>query len=205
MSTIIFDFDDTLFDTQATKEARCAALGDLGLPPELFWNTYVQTRSEYSHEHHAMALAAHGFDAFRVKNTLDNAVPPERMSEFVFPGTVEILQELRAARHELMLLSLTIGTIEVQRRRIAHSGLTKFFTDVHVVKKSKQAVVENVAASASPVWFINDKITETIAIQAALPRVRVLLRRPPKAPLEPYAASTLPFVNNLSEIKKYVI
>ena len=73
----IVDFDDTLFDTQAFKEARCRALKECGVSEELFWETYRQARhspdglSTYSNNRHAEILVERGFEKACVLDAFD--------------------------------------------------------------------------------------------------------------------------------------
>ena len=64
----IVDFDDTLFDTHAFKEARLLAVQRTGVSEEEFWHTYREARNStdglftYSNERHAAILAARVYD-----------------------------------------------------------------------------------------------------------------------------------------------
>lgn len=206
----IVDFDDTLFDTQAFKEARCRALEKCGVSEDLFWQTYREARMSpegiftYSNSRHAEVLVEHGFEEACVLDAFDRVSNVKLMTSFLFKDTVPFLEYLRSHKRPLVLLSL--GDPAAQELKVRGSGIHDYFDRVFFVDADKVAVVTELLTSVHEheAWFINDKVRETKEIAERFPNLHMVLRQPASASAEDYVMSGLPYFKTLTEIQAYV-
>jgi len=188
--TVIFDLDHTLLDTEAFKASLSAALSALGPSPERVTETYVETVGredgayDYDPDVHIGLLAADIPGSVGLKEAhraVEGTV--RRIGEHLFPGVAELLDALRDRGVRLVLL--TMGNEAWQRRKIAASGLRRFFDAVRTVSADKHAVIEEYADGGTTV-VVNDNGAEIDAMAAVAPEFRYVVKRGPK----PLPAST---------------
>lgn len=204
----IVDFDDTLINTNAQKLARLELLKEIGVSEELYWKTYNMARVNeigqvvYSHNRHAQILKGFGFDEEKVM-TLSQSVS-DRSKEFLFKDAVEFLEKIKKLGQPLILLSL--GDPLIQEQRVNGAGIHRYFDRVFFVNDTKVHVVQEILEHHKPekVWFINDKVKETLTVFSACPTLTPVLRQTPNISVEEYEASGLPFFQTLTEILHYV-
>lgn len=202
----IIDFDDTLFDTQAFKQARLEAMKDLGVSDELYWQTYKQAVRNhegiftYSNKRHAEVLAMHGFSEELVFRAFEEI----EISQFIFPDTINFLEEIKSLGQPLVLLSL--GDSEFQYLKVKACGIEKYFDRVFMVDDTKEHTLRELfnLVSQDDVWFINDKVLETKDLVKIFPQLKVVLRMSPSIREEEYEMGGLPYFKTLTEIKNYV-
>ncbi|SRR3989338_2160439 len=206
----IVDFDDTLFDTQAFKEARCRALKECGVSEELFWETYRQARhspdglSTYSNNRHAEILVERGFEKACVLDAFDRVSGEKQVASFIFQDTKPFLERLRSCQRPLVLLSL--GDPATQEMKVRGSGIHDYFDRVFFVDAGKVEVVAELMAAVHEheTWFINDKVQETKEVVKHFPTMRIVLKQPSVALEAQYVESGFPHFKTLSEIQAYV-
>jgi phosphoglycolate phosphatase-like HAD superfamily hydrolase len=205
----ILDFDDTLFDTHAHKQARLAALSALGVSADMFWETYRQARNSadglfiYSNERHAEMLSLHGFDRDRIYSALE-ATTSGTLDHFLFSGTIQFLDYLKSLQLPMILLSL--GDPSMQELKVRASGIHDYFDRIFFVNESKADVLAELFDSVDEgaVWFVNDKPDETKALAALFPQMHIILKKSASISDEKYEHSGLPFLQSITEIKTYV-
>lgn len=204
----IVDFDDTLIDTHAQKQTRQSLLKEIGVSEELFWETYKKARVNelgevvYSHRRHAQILKEYGFDEEKVFALSESVTL--RSKEFLFPDAISFLETIKKTGQPMILLSL--GDSQAQELRVNQSGVHKFFDRTFFVNDTKVHVVKEVLDHHKPekVWFINDKVKETLDVVKVCPVVTPILRQSPSIPAEEYVESGLPYFPTLTEILHYV-
>lgn len=206
----VIDFDDTLFDTQAFKDARCRALVPCGVSPEIFWETYRLARNTpeglfvYSNNRHAEILAERGFDRQCVIDAFERASGEHLIASFLFEEAKPFLDFLKTFHQPLVLLSL--GDTAAQELKVRASGIHNYFDRVFFVDAGKVAVMRELmgAVHDSDVWFINDKVGETKEIADFFPGIRVVLKQAPAFPVSDYAESAFPYFSSLTDIQRHI-
>ncbi len=204
----IIDFDDTLINTNAQKHERLRLLKEVGVSEELFWETYQKARMNefgqvvYSHRRHAQILKEFGFDEEKIFSLSESITL--RSKEFLFTDAVHFLESVKKTGQPMILLSL--GDPEAQERRVKKTEIETFFDRIFFVNDTKVHVVKQLLDHHKPekVWFINDKVKETLDVVASCPQVTAVLRQTPNISVEEYEASGLPYFQTLSEILDYV-
>ncbi|MBT3817143.1 MAG: HAD family hydrolase [Candidatus Magasanikbacteria bacterium] len=204
----IFDFDDTLFNTQAFKHARLQVLKKIGVSEELYKETYVKARNDadgdfvYSDKRHAQMCALHGIDEEKAYEALHSVT--KRVKDFLFEDAIDVLGQVKKLGKPMILLSL--GDPDYQEVKVKGSGIHDYFDRVFMVKRSKENVIKELLDShkkQEPVWFINDKIEETQDIVSQFPQLQVVLKVSKSYPIELYKISGLPYVQTLKEFLSY--
>lgn len=203
----IIDFDDTLFDTHAYKMARLSALLSVGVDETLFWKTYEQARNtpdgrfSYSDDRHAAVLATCGKDEHEILQAFDSV--NNRVSEFTQPDAIGFLDRLKQTEHSLVLLSL--GDEAFQEMKTRKSGLHDYFDRVFMVDRTKRDVIAELRQTEEqPLWFVNDKVSETQEMLKMFPDIYIALKVSPKFERTEYEQSGLPYFDTLTEIADYV-
>ncbi len=208
MFMFIIDFDDTLFDTEQFKQDRLMALEQAGVSREVFVKTQQQARCseqanfEYTDERHARALGECGYDEAGMLQLLQQVWKQKDLSSYLFPDTQLFLEQCIVAKQKLILLSR--GSPEWQKRKIEQSGIEHYFQEVVIVGAEKVNAVNALRQSSEQVFFINDKIDETVEIHRLFPEIILVLKKPDHKSEVEYEQSGLPYFSSLSPIFDYV-
>ncbi len=206
----IVDFDDTLFDTQALKQARLEAVQLLGVSEQEYWESYREARNShdglftYSDERHADVLAQYGYDRSEVLSQL-NATTGEMLEEFLFPDTISFLQYLKTCGQQMILLSL--GNPGFQKLKTTRVGIDTYFDQVYMVHDTKRHVLEQLLAGQhvdETLWFINDKVQETVDLAREFPTLKPVLKKSDRSTEEEYLKSGFPFFQTLDQVSEYI-
>lgn len=206
----IIDFDDTLFDTQRYHRAHLEAVADLGVTPEVYWQSYRESRLDdegnfvYNIERHAAQLKLKGFDEKEVKKRFDCLA--ERVKEFLFDDAHDFLKDLKSTGKTMVLL--TWGCPEFQRyAKVEASGISHYFDEVLYTRVPKRhRLVELFEKNKiDSVWFINDKPEETVELSKLFPQLKPVLKYSQLFSDEDYKNLGMPYFKTLTEIKDYVI
>lgn len=209
MNMFIIDFDDTLFDTQAFKHARMLAVEEFGVSEEIFWKTYQEARNStggvftYSDKRHAHMLSLHGFDEGNVLSAFER-ISGEVLSNFLIPGAIKFLDFLKNFNTPMILLSL--GDPLFQEIKVKGSGIHHYFDRTFMVDVSKKYVLGELLEDRryENVWFINDKIQETIDLMIEFPDISVVLKKSPRFSAQEYKESDFIFFEHLIDIQAYI-
>lgn len=204
--TIIFDLDYTLLDTVMFKEALKEVVTSLGVSPERYEETYKQIVKRegktYDYDPGAHIEALHkdlGGQPGRMAEVMAkiNQVLA-RTEEFLYPGSVELLNKYRNSGAKLVLL--TLGNEKWQQAKVKHSGLTVLFDEVVATGKNKSEIIKTLAEGDEKVIIVNDngeEMKDMIAEverwrekEGSVPEIKFLLKKGPKPspadlPLEP--------------------
>lgn len=193
-SAIIFDGDDTLWDTMplyaAAKDRFYARMGDLGFDRQQVPKVFEETD--------LLNLRTHGFarsrfptsmiDTYTHFCTSHGQAPSESVQEELWnigdavfsstpptlPGAEEVLRHL-AHRYKLYLM--TKGDPEVQHQRVEASGLRHFFDRVFIVPhkgtEDFARVVADLHLDPRQVWSVGNSLKSDInpALAAGLSAV----------------------------------
>jgi len=172
---IAWDLDDTLIDTRyryTIAKLRCAAIivealggkapydpsqlldelfrrnqridtalmEEYGLSPNRFPQSWVMTYREICSEKGVETDTG-------VERKIKGAASKFRRGPFrATPEAIEALRQLKAAGHELFLI--TAGEKRLQRRKIRDAGLADFFGDrIYIVDRDKRPVLKKIAES----------------------------------------------------------
>ena len=204
----IIDFDDTLFDTHAFKEARLKALKKIGVSPALFWTTYKNARTNsngvftYSDKRHAEILVSEGFDEDEVWKSLNKVT--SKIKDFLIEDTEEFLQALKKLGQPMILLSL--GDAEYQELKVKGCGIEKYFDRVFFVNETKEQTLKELfnVVHDENIWLINDKVDESQQLKISFPDLQIVLKISQAFPVDIYRKSGFTSFVYLNEILEYV-
>ncbi|MBP9731988.1 MAG: HAD family hydrolase [Candidatus Magasanikbacteria bacterium] len=205
----VIDFDDTLFNTHAFKQARIADLVATGVSEKDYQETYLEAMKKndlfsYSNERHAELLALRGYTKEKVFAALQETTG-SRLREFLFPDTVEFVRKLKDTGSAVVLLSL--GEASFQELKVKGSGIADYFDRMFMVQESKEFIIQELIAvgeKEEEMWFINDKVGETLLIKNRFPNLQAVLRKSESIREEEYVQSNLPYFKTLTEIYGYI-
>ncbi len=171
MATIIFDFDDTLFDTQRLKEQIFEILEKSGVPNDIIHRSYKQSQSilgSYSIDNH-LKILKDKYDISEEMN-INDWLNDADLTSHVLPEIDELLQNL-SNNHYLILL--TKGDFDFQTLKINKSDLKKHFREIHIIKEDKDLFLKDKSFSGS-VYFVNDKDKENEIIKNNFPDFNII-------------------------------
>lgn len=206
----IIDFDDTLFHTHGFKQARVHSLVQAAVSLKDIHETYREAYqhnglASYSNHIHADFLSLRGYDHDRVLEALE-ATTGDALRDFLFPDTVDFVHSLKSMGKPVVLLSL--GDPSMQELKVKGSGIHDYFDRVFMVSDNKEHVLQeliSVGEREEDLWFINDKVEETLRVSARFPRMRAVLKKSDSIDESEYVQSNLPYFNTLTEIYDYII
>jgi phosphoglycolate phosphatase-like HAD superfamily hydrolase len=206
----IFDFDDTLFDTQSHKVLRQKVLLDIGVSEQCFWETYFEVRKtadgfyKNSNASHARQIALRGFDEKKVLDAFNSTTTVEILKSLVIEGAEDLLKYAKSLNVPMVLLSL--GDASYQELKVKGVGLEKYFDRMFMVNDTKLHVMKELLSHVheNSVWLINDKIEETFEILKEFPNLKSLLRVSSCIGIEKYKESKIPYFLTLKDIQEYV-
>ena len=207
ISMFIIDFDDTLFNTHAFKQARVEALRKLGVTEEIYKKSYQEAYNNsaginiYNNKSHAEVLQQYGFK----KEDSTNALNSITLKKYLFPDAIDFLTFLKQLQQKLTLLSL--GEESFQKMKISGAGIESWFDYIFTVNDSKENIIKQILqdnTEEKQIWFINDKIEETEKLVTIFSQLRPILKMSPIFSEEQYKSSGIPYFSTLTEIKHYV-
>ena len=180
----IIDFDDTLFDTRVGYEKeRVKALNQFGVSTEQYRATYLQARAKgerivYNHKLHARALGKLGLDEKKVYGVFKKFESKIFLQRFLFRESIIFLKQLRKFNERIVLLST--GDKKFQTAKFKALRLEKYFDDIKIVTvtdgKRKALKKLNKIAGKEKIWFVNDKVGETLGVRERFPKIICLLK-----------------------------
>lgn len=209
----IIDFDDTIFNTRGKngfKEVRLKALGKIGVSRELYSQTYYKSarnsagQAVYNSRRHARELGKYGFDEKKVFQALEKTVSARILKTFLYKDTVIFFKKLRKLKQPIILFSL--GEKNFQILKISKTGLKKNFDKIVIVSQPKEKTIKIIPGlkSAKDVWFINNRVDETLSVKKCFNQFTYVLKQSEDIPLEHYQKSGLPYFPNLLDIYEYI-
>lgn len=182
---LILDFDYTLFDTAALKQAMIHALQPFGVTAEQFFAAEKQVKQGkgmYELQTHLNTLVQEAqYEA--VMQSMQQLL--QQTAQFVYPDVMPFLK--RHAEHQLILLSF--GNPDWQRAKIEHTGFLDRFHDILLTDQPKTGVLKDRVESQKTV-LINDRGSEIDAIKQSHPELFAIWLRRPGTPYENEHCST---------------
>ena len=181
MTTIIWDFDYTLFETAKMKDTIRQAVDACGIEVDTFNETYRETfkrNGDYSPDYHFQLLGERIMDmqlAQDARSEFDNIIA--NAGDFLFPGAIELLDRLNASGVHQVLL--TLGNHEYQGAKVDNCGLNEIMDEVHIVDDNKDKWLAGFKTGGE-IIVINDNGGEVLAMQKACPQHRYILVKGPK-------------------------
>jgi len=207
----IIDFDDTLFNTHDFKKVRLESLIKIGVTESDYQETYVEALKKndsfnYSNEWHAELLGLRGYSVEKVLSSLEQTTG-DQLQEFLFPDTVEFLEKIKDIGQSLVLLSL--GEVRFQELKVKGAGISEYFDRMFMVQDSKEHVMQKLIdvgenSFQDGMWFINDKVEETLLIKNRFPQLNIVLKKSASIDEKDYQQSNVPYFKTLTEIYDYI-
>lgn len=174
MATIIFDFDDTLFDTAELKKIIFGKLESFGIHKEIVESTYAESQkgnSNYSLHSH-IQLIKEKYNHFIPENIYQWFSSID-FSLYLFPDSKTCLQEL-SQKHYLVLL--TKGDLDFQNMKINSCDIRKYFKEIYIIENTKDVFLKE-KVFESPIYFINDKDSENDLIRELFPNFTIIPKK----------------------------
>ncbi len=183
MNRYIFDFDYTLFDTNAMRAAFQMALQEhCGTTVEEYQAAEKQITAEgklYSLDAHLFALFPGSDEREQGRAVAESIVA--KMADWLYPDVLPALKKLHTNQNQLTLLSF--GNRKWQALKIAHVELTEFFDTVELVEGSKTEPVHLFEAeTGGKIICINDRATEINELYGVFPHVDYVWMQRPDTP-----------------------
>jgi len=209
----IIDLDNTLFNTYGSPDSfsdyRVKSLEDLGIDKKLYLEAYSQARLKdgfmvYNDEQHAKVLAKYGFDKKEILKRLKKSHQKSVLKDMLYDDALLFLDNIKKFNEPIYLLSW--GNTEFQKLKIDNLDLAKYFGKIFFTGGSKIEITKNLMDKAKDeeIWFINDKIKETLEIHNALPSIKPVSKQSAVIDEQEYINSKLPYFSTLTEIYEYI-
>lgn len=202
------DFDDTLFNTYLFKEDMFGCFARCGVSREDYAITYRQAvfgplvgYFDYSFKKQADILREMGY---QVPDSTIDELNSLFNNNYVDPEAIKFLQDMKKISRQMILL--TAGLRSFQEKKIASTGLAKYFDKVPVIiDGGKTQKILDVAGQEQKILFINDNLQENAQIKNDLPYILVVAKKHhDKWDEDDYEKSMLPYFDTLNEITDYV-
>ena len=181
MATIIFDFDDTIFQTHKLKKTIFDKMESFGVPIDIIKKSYEISKKKFNHytpDNHIKIINMTKNFHITKKQKEDIA-----RIDFSFHKTEETFKTLSKIAKKNNLVLLTIGDKDFQKLKIHNSGLTSLFSEVHIIDSRKEDFISKQNYKGD-VFFINDKKTENNIIRKNFPYIKVIYFNINKGSLE---------------------
>ena len=160
------DFDDTLVHRSRMTDDIYQAFGDLSA--EDLRQHYANYRSEhpFTISGFCSEISRLGYDGDRLRKLFYEYA--KRANSYVFPDAAEFVGRLKSNGYQCILLSFDAEPELWQHPKIAASGLSPLFDEVHVIQHPKPDLLQSWNLT-EPFVFVDDKQSEIDAMQAAFP------------------------------------
>ena len=177
-TTIIFDFDHTLFDAIKFRKIISLFFERNNIPADIADSTF---RSAYNSSYN------YGFlEQLNMLKKIGYAIPNKEIDSFfnqslkhILKGPVEeTLKKLKDRGHRLILL--TKGLEYFQRFKVRQSGLEAYFGhNIYVCKDKKEEAIKSIPAKGRT-YFVNDHADEIEAVAKVYPEMNFIYVKGPK-------------------------
>lgn len=195
--TIIFDLDDTLFDTAKLKQDFFNTIAKSGIPAHVVRDTYLELREQspvYDIDQHVDFLYRE--TGVTVSQDIVDELQNMDYAKYTTTETVALLKDLR---EEYTLWLLSLGKYDIQMKKLSDTGLIDYFErdNIIITEQPKENELQKLSFDGS-VYFINDKINETEIVAEQFPLLSCIIVGHPE-----YQGS-LASIRNVTEIKKII-
>jgi len=171
MAIVIFDFDDTIFETYKLNDSFSQKMESIGVPSNVVKNTYEITKKKFNHytfDNHIDVI--NKMAEFNITDHKKDKLNDINFSFYKSDETFNILNNL-SKTHTLILL--TCGDKNFQELKIYNSGLSSCFHEIHIIPNNKENFLMN-KNFIGDVYFINDKKSENDVIRKMFPGFKVI-------------------------------
>jgi phosphoglycolate phosphatase-like HAD superfamily hydrolase len=189
IARIVFDFDNTLFDSEAKKQGlyRIAEVHGYSLAEAMEFYDKARVRQEKI----MMSLSSY-VDVLRealqrdgklfLAGDVSDIISHMRRGDGLLPGATELLKTVQKKMIPLYLL--TLGVREWQEEKVEQSGIVKYFSKDNIIytellnEGKKQSLKELFGSdfTGQDTLLVNDKASETMELLAAFPDLVALVR-----------------------------
>lgn len=201
------DLDDTLFNTHLFKKDIFGCFAKYGVNAEAFGISYKQAvfgpmigYFDYTFKKHADILREMNYEIpDRIVDELEDLFK-KNYNDF---QAEQFLVDIKKVSGKMILL--TAGEKNIQEKKIASTGLAKYFDAIEIIDGGKTQKILDIAGQDKKILFINDNLTENIQIKNDLSSVLIVAKKHrDKWDGDDYEKNNLPCFNTLNEIKDYV-
>lgn len=201
------DLDDTIYNTHQLRKDIYKLFKPLGISQKEFWASYRRAERggpdgyfHYTFQKQINEVRRAGYPA---KNILRSQLEKLINKNYKLAGADEFLVFLRTICDRVNLL--TAGTISMQAHKVKAIKVKPFFDKIVQVAGGKDRVLRPYVLKKKRALFINDKLTENLAVKNKYPSVEVItVYNQERHTLRDLNASKLPWFKNYNQIKKYL-
>jgi len=186
---VVFDFDNTLFQTERLKQALYVIVEERGFSHDEAVHIYLNARQKNNEITFSIVNFCDVLNVAIDKNKTSEHVTPSFIRNELFQhvglvdGAMELLSLLK--KHDIAPHLLSLGVSEWQHEKVALAKLDTFFDPVHIVytsnilegKVDALRLLFGIDFDGADTYLFNDKPDETKNILDAFPKLRVYLRR----------------------------
>ncbi|MCS6800731.1 MAG: haloacid dehalogenase-like hydrolase [Chloroflexota bacterium] len=155
---VLFDVDNTLFDTEQFRSALTAAIVDTVGPAgaAAFWRAYEEVRADVGAADLQAALSRLAEELPSAESAVTAAIATIRFEDYVLPGAAAALAAAAAIGLPVIVSD---GDPVFQRLKIERSGLAAAVGGRVRIYRQKEAHIAEVVAAfpASRYWMVDDK------------------------------------------------
>ncbi|MBU1075213.1 hypothetical protein KJ705_03975 [Patescibacteria group bacterium] len=208
MMIYIIDFDHTLCNTTALKEALQEGVSKFGVDEQIFAATYNRTvetipdEYDYDTSRHAEIISKEtSGDPKEIKNKLDSIIG--RMDEFLFKDSLSFLNWLKDYGK---IVILTWGNPKWQQTKIENSSIKKLADQCLYTGKEKSTLQLGFPEPEEEWVFINDNPKEIKQTMKLFPKsTHLRMKRPEGKKFDPEIDQlNVPTFTELAVLKKYL-
>ena len=171
MANIIFDFDDTIFDTQKLKNDIFKKFTlykiDIKTIEKTYKKAFDKNRNYVFRNHIKILQKIHNLE---ISDEIQNWFYNLNFESYLFPKTKKMLKSI-SKKHNLILI--TKGNPEFQNKKIEKSKIEKFFKEIYVIEEKKEKILKEKKWNY-PLFFINDKKNENLKIKEKFPKIIII-------------------------------
>lgn len=173
MATIIFDLDDTLYDTQKLKKDISEVFRKHLISEEDINSSYLIARKDlnYNFTKHIEILNVSYPNLKReiILEELNNLF----LNDYLIENTQNLLKNLKIGNK---IILLTNGVDFMQRKKIESSNIENYFDEIHIIQNPKHEYLQNFNFEKE-VYFINDKESENQEIKKLFPHFTIIQKK----------------------------
>ncbi|OGY45534.1 MAG: hypothetical protein A2729_01975 [Candidatus Buchananbacteria bacterium RIFCSPHIGHO2_01_FULL_39_14] len=174
---IIFDLDNTLFNTPLLKKDFERIFSKHKLSGPKFWQTFYsaydikpKAKGCYSIDKHFLALS--NFfkpkEKIKIKKELIKAIHC-RGRGYLYPDVIPTLNRLKQNKKPIYLI--TKGEKDFQNLKIKATNIGSYFRKIYIVKNDKVPAFKKIVKNLSAV-SVNDRLEELLLVKKQLPKVK---------------------------------
>lgn len=197
---LIYDFDHTLFDTNAMRNDMACLFEKQGLNQEDFFMLFIPYF--VANQHFAIDTFAEliaqaiekkpkSYVTKRLKSFLSD------LRKYLYSDTLSVIMKSKKIGENILL---TLGDKDFQSRKVQGSTIKKYFSEIIYTEEDKSKIKLPIKKSEKGVYFINDKLSELVDLQKKYPHATMVwINRYNESPHK-----NIPTITHLSELMKLI-